>query len=326
MTNSFPLPPNERNVRPLHLGDFIGQAHIKRALNIMLHSAKVRGATLEHLAFYGNAGLGKTTLAAIIANEMGSQLHEVAAPALKDFSDLIKILDRLAPNDVLFLDEIHALRADLAETLYSALEDFKVTKKTLGEDNRSKALVTEEIAPFTLVGSTTDLGKLPGPMLARFGQRFLLRPYTKSELSAILSRAALKFGYLTDEPGLMALAVRAHGTPRVALRLLRRCIDVAVSVQADFIDEELVETTMDILGTDPLGLEDVDRLYLSTLVQVYGGGPASAQAISANAGLDVTTAQRLTEPTLLQLGLIKRTPDGRRVTKKGLNHYQTHIA
>ncbi len=327
MSNPIPPPLNERNMRPQHLGDFIGQAHIKKPLNIMLHSARLRGATLEHLAFYGNAGLGKTTLAAIIAHEMGGVLHEVAAPALKDLSDLTKIVDRLAENDVLFLDEIHALRPDHAEVLYSAMEDFKITKKVpVDEKKNSKELETVELPPFTLVGSTTDLGKLPGPMLARFGHKFRLRPYTEEELHAVLTRAALKFGYMTDEYGLAALSIRSRGTPRVALRLLRRCIDVAVVSQADFIDEDLVETTMDLLGTDPLGLEDVDRLYLRTMVEIYGGGPASAQAISANAGMDLATTERLVEPTLLQLGLIKRTRDGRRITKFGLTHYQQNIA
>lgn len=326
MSNLMSPPLNERNMRPQALDDFIGQEHIKKTLAVMLQSARMRGATLEHLAFYGNAGLGKTTLAAIIAKEMGGKLHEVAAPALKDMGDLTKIVDRLAENDVLFLDEIHALRPDYAELLYSAMEDFRITKKVPANAGKGTELESVELPPFTLVGSTTDLGKLPGPMLARFGHKFRLRPYTEDELHAVLTRAALKFGYLTDEYGLAALSIRSRGTPRVALRLLRRCIDVAVVTSSNFINEDLVETTMNLLGTDPLGLEDTDRLYLETLVEIYGGGPASAQAISANAGMDISTTERLVEPTLLQLGLIKRTRDGRRITKRGLTHYQKNIA
>jgi len=313
---------NERNFRPQTLGDFIGQRQLKQTMQLMLHSAKTRQATLEHLAFFGGPGLGKTTLAAIIAHEADSRLHEIAAPSIGRPGDLASALTMLQPNDILFLDEIHALKRDSAETLYSAMEDFKVSIK-LSKDSDP---ITMKVHPFTLIGSTTDFGLLPSPMRARFGHSFHLQPYTSDELVQILDRAAEKIGFFTEEEALQAIARRSRGTPRVALRLLRRCVDVAISMDEDFIDVDLVETTMPILGLDALGLEEADRQYLAALTEVYRGGPAGLGAIAANAGLDMSTAKNIVEPALLLMGLVARTPRGRRLTRAGHQHYQTFTA
>jgi holliday junction DNA helicase RuvB len=313
---------NERNFRPGTLADFIGQNQLKQTMQLMLHSAKTRQATLEHVAFFGGPGLGKTTLAAIIAHEAGSRLHEIAAPSIGRPGDLASALTMLQPNDILFLDEIHALKRDSAETLYSAMEDFKVSIK-LSKDSDP---ITMKVHPFTLVGSTTDFGLLPSPMRARFGHSFHLQPYTLDELAQIIERAADKMGFFTEEDALTNIAIRSRGTPRVSLRLLRRCVDVAIGMDEDFIDVDLVETTMPILGLDELGLEEADRQYLAALIEIYRGGPAGLGAIAANAGLDMSTAKNIVEPALLLMGLIARTSRGRRVTREGHKHYQTFAA
>jgi Holliday junction DNA helicase RuvB len=313
---------DERNFRPQRLDEFIGQGDLKKTLRLMLASARQRCATLEHLAFYGGPGLGKTTLAAIIAAEQNARFHEAAAPAIQKPGDLAALLTMLQPGDVLFLDECHALRRESAELLYSAMEDFKVSIKP----DQSERPITLTLHPFTLVGATTDFGLLPEPMRARFGQTFFLQPYTLEELKAVVLRAADTLAYLTDEPALDGIAVRARGTPRVALRLLRRCVDAAVGQGTDAITGELVEATMPILGLDELGLEDADRKYLATLIVTYRGGPVGPRSIAANAGLDLATVEKVIEPALLLMGLIARTPRGRRVTRKGYAHAQGFIA
>jgi Holliday junction DNA helicase RuvB len=229
---------------------------------------------------------------------------------------LAQVLVCLQRGDVLFLDEIHALRRELSELLYSAMEDFKVSVKPDGVDKP----ITLSLHPFTLVGATTDYGLLPEPMRARFGQSFYLSAYTVDELQAVVLRAADRLGYMTDERALTGIAIRSRGTPRVALRLFRRCVDAAVNLQTDIIDGHLVENTMPLLGLDTLGLEDADRKYLLTLVTVYNGGPSGPRAIAANAGLDLATVEHVIEPALLLTGLIARTPRGRRVTHKGYEH------
>ena len=313
---------DERNFRPQRLEDFIGQGDLKRTLRLMLDSACQRSAVLEHVVFYGGPGLGKTTLAAIIASEQKARFHELSAPSLQKPGDLASVLAMLQKSDVLFLDEIHAMRREMAEVLYSAMEDFKISIKTEG----SERPIVMSLNTFTLVGATTDFGLLPEPMRARFGQGFYLQTYTLNELKAVALRAADTLGYMTDEAALSGIAVRSRGTPRVALRLLRRCVDAAVSVGTDIIDGSLVEETMPLLGLDALGLEDADRKYLATLVTVYNGGPVGPRSIAANAGLDLATVEHVIEPALLTMGLIARTPRGRRITKNGYAHVLTFLA
>lgn len=313
---------DERNFRPKTLDDFIGQGDLKKTLRLMLDSSTQRQATLEHVVFYGGPGLGKTTLAAIIAAEQKARFHELAAPSIQKAGDLASILVMLQPSDVLFLDECHAMRREMAELLYSAMEDFKISIKPEGSEAR---LITMSINPFTLVGATTDFGMLPEPMRARFGQGFYLQLYTLDELKAVALRAADTLGYMTDEAALTGIAVRSRGTPRVALRLLRRCVDAAVSMSTDILDGGLVESTMPLLGLDDLGLEDADRKYLAVLVTTYRGGPVGPRSLAANAGMDMATVEHVIEPALLLMGLIARTPRGRRITRKGYAHVQNFL-
>jgi Holliday junction DNA helicase RuvB len=313
---------DERNFRPQTLEEFIGQSDLKKTLRLMLDSAHQRSATLEHVVFYGGPGLGKTTLAAIIAAEQDARFHELAAPSIQKPGDLASILVMLQSGDVLFLDECHAMRRELAEMLYSAMEDFKISIKPEGSTER---LIQMGLKPFTLVGATTDFGLLPEPMRARFGQGFYLQPYTLDELKAVALRAADALGYMTDEAALQGIAVRSRGTPRVSLRLFRRCVDAAINALTDIVDGSLVEATMPLLGLDELGLEDADRKYLVTLVTTYRGGPVGPRSLAANAGLDLATVEHVIEPALLLMGLIARTPRGRRITRHGYAHAQNFM-
>jgi Holliday junction DNA helicase RuvB len=214
------------------------------------------------------------------------------------------------------------MRRELAELLYSAMEDFKISIKPEGSTER---LIQMGIKPFTLVGATTDFGLLPEPMRARFGQGFYLQPYTLDELKAVALRAADALGYMTDEAALQGIAVRSRGTPRVSLRLFRRCVDAAINAGTDIVDGSLVESTMPLLGLDELGLEDADRKYLVTLVTTYRGGPVGPRSLAANAGLDLATVEHVIEPALLLMGLIARTPRGRRITRTGYAHAQNFM-
>ncbi len=306
---------DERNWRPRTLDEFIGQAALKKPLGTMLTSAKARGAVLEHICFYGGPGLGKTTLAGIIAAEMGSSLRELAAPSITKAGDLVKVLTVLKEGDVLFLDEIHALRREIAEMLYSAMEDFKVGVH-LG---KSDDIITLGVERFTLVGATTDFGLLPEPLRVRFGQIFRLAPYTEDELRQVVSRAATISETLIDRASLEMIARRSRGTPRLALRLFRRCYDLAV-VRGEDLFAEITEEAIAMLGIDEYGLDEADRRYLHTLVEVYGGGPVGLKPLALSAGLDYATAERNIEPWLLRAGLIARTRRGRRITRKGLAH------
>lgn len=320
MTNSQSVA-DERNFRPATLDDFIGQAEVKKTLRLMIDSAQKRTAVLEHVVFFGPPGLGKTTLAAIIAVEMAGRLFELSASSVKKTGDLASVLAKVGKNDVVFLDEIHALPRDVSEVLYSAMEDFVLN-----------IIVTEGKPPmkltlprFTLVGATTDFGLLPEPMRARFGQSFHLQLYTLDELRLVISRAADQVGFMYDDEALDGIARRSRGTPRVALRLFRRCVDSATNAAQDWIDGSLVEYTMPILGLDERGLDDADRKYLAALVHIYRGGPVGPRSIAASANLDLATVETVVEPALLQMGLVARTPRGRRITRPGYNHVCTFL-
>jgi len=292
---------------------------LKKTLRLMLDASRKRGHLLEHVIFYGGPGLGKTTLAGIIASEQGTRLHELAAPSITRPGELAQVLTVLQKGDVLFLDEIHALKRESSELLYGAMEDFKVSIKP----EQSDRPITLALYPFTLVGATTDFGLLPDPMRSRFGQSFYLQPYTLEELRQVVLRASDALGFLMDEEALTGIAKRSRGTPRVALRLFRRCVDAATNTDLFIIDSELVESTMPILGLDTLGLEDADRKYLAALVAVYKGGPTGPRSIASSAGLDLATVEHVVEPALLTAGLIARTPRGRRVTRSGYEHIKT---
>ena len=300
----------ERNFRPLTLSEFIGQTRIKQTLGLMLNSARIQGMPLEHVVFYGPPGLGKTTLAQIIANEQAATLREVSAPSVERLGDLIAILVALREKDVLFVDEIHALKREAIEVLYSAMEDFIANIPVKGASTETGAVpLSLPLRHFTLVGATTDFGLLPGPLRARFGHLFALDLYTVAELEQVVLRAASLSDVLIDRASATMLAWRARGTPHIALRLFRRTLDVAVSLGEDI--------TLDV---DDLGLEDADRRYLAALAQTYNGGPVGPRSLAASTGFDEATVTQAIEPWLLRAGLLARTRLGRRLTRQGWQH------
>jgi len=306
---------DERTWRPKSLDEFVGQSALKATLGLMLQSALTRSVCLEHVAFYGGPGLGKTTLAYIIANLMGGSLRELSAPAITKSGDLATVLTGLGTGDVLFLDEIHALRREVAEVLYAAMEDFKVSIQIEGREHP----ITLPIKRHTLVGATTDYGLLPEPLRARFGHIFSLDLYTQEELVQVVARAAYLQEVLIDGESLSLIATRARGTPRLALRLFRRCYDLAV-VQGSDLSGEVTAETMALLKIDPLGLDEADRRYLVTLAKVYEGGPVGLKALATSAGINPVTAEQSVEPWLLRAGLVARTRLGRKITKAGIAH------
>jgi Holliday junction DNA helicase RuvB len=302
---------DERTWRPQSLDEFVGQSGLKATLGLMLQSAQTRGTALEHVAFYGGPGLGKTTLAYVIANTMGGALRELSAPAIAKPGDLASVLTSLSEGGVLFLDEIHALKRAIAEILYSAMEDFKVSiQMETGSDPIVLALKR-----FTLVGATTDYGLLPQPLRARFGHIFALDLYTQEELEQVVARAAFLQEVLIDRESLAMIASRARGTPRLALRLFRRCYDLAV-VRANDLTSDLTAEALTMLKIDAMGL----RRYLTALVQVYEGGPVGLKSLSTSAGINPVTVEHSVEPWLLRAGLIARTRRGRKITKRGVAH------
>jgi Holliday junction DNA helicase RuvB len=306
---------DERTWRPRSLEEFVGQSGLKATLGLMLQSAQTRGTVLEHVAFYGGPGLGKTTLAYVIANTMGGALRELSAPAIAKPGDLASVLTSLSEGGVLFLDEIHALKRAIAEILYSAMEDFKVSiQMETGSDPIVLALKR-----FTLVGATTDYGLLPQPLRARFGHIFALDLYTQEELEQVVARAAFLQEVLIDRESLAMIASRARGTPRLALRLFRRCYDLAV-VRANDLTSDLTAEALTMLKIDAMGLDQTDRRYLTALVQVYEGGPVGLKALSTSAGINPVTVEHSVEPWLLRAGLIARTRRGRKITKRGITH------
>jgi len=310
----------ERNFRPITLAEFIGQSRIKQTLGLMLNSARLQGASLEHVCFYGGPGLGKTTLAAIIAAEMASALREVSAPSLERMGDLVAILVALRERDVLFVDEIHRLRADLSETLYSAMEDFKANIPVKGASAESGAVpLSLPLRRFTLVGATTDFGLLPGPLRARFGHLFALDLYSVEELQQVVLRAAGMADVLIDCASAQMIAERARGTPRIALRLFRRAYDVAISLGED-VTIDITTQAMRLLEIDELGLDDADRRYLAALAQIYHGGPVGPKSLAASIGFDEATITQAIEPWLLRAGLLARTRLGRKLTLQGWEH------
>lgn len=311
---------SEKNFRPTKLADFIGQTRSKETLRVMLESARIRNVPVDHLNLTGGPGLGKTTIAAIVATEMGAQLRELSAPSIERLGDLVSVLISLQDRDVLFLDEIHRLRSEVAETLYSAMEDFKVSIPVKGGQAEGAAPITLPLKRFTLIGATTDYGLMPEPLRARFGHTFTLDLYTVEELVKIVLRAADKSDVLIAEDAAEAMAKRSRGTPRVALRLFRRCMDLLTVRGEDILGAEIVGDSMAMLHLDDLGLGTDDLRYLEVLAVVYSGGPTGPKALAASTGFDEARVIHAIEPWLLNIGLVARTPRGRRMTRKGWHH------
>ncbi|HXF98058.1 MAG TPA: Holliday junction branch migration DNA helicase RuvB [Gaiellaceae bacterium] len=308
----------ERSLRPRRLDEFVGQARVKEQLQIALDAARARGEALDHVLLVGPPGLGKTTLAAIIREELGVGLRTVAGPALERKGDMAAILTGLEPRDVLFVDEIHRLNRAIEEILYPALEDFRLDI-VVGQGAGARTL-TLDLPPFTLVGATTRTGLLTTPLRDRFGMTFRLGYYEPEELASIVRRSARILGVEIEAQAAAEIAARSRGTPRVANRILRRVRDVAEVRHAGAVTLPVAQEALALLEVDEAGLERADRELLAAIAHKFGGGPVGLSTLAVSLGEEPDTIEDVYEPYLLQLGFLQRTPRGRVLTALGREH------
>ncbi|WP_116132417.1 Holliday junction branch migration DNA helicase RuvB [Tropicimonas sp. IMCC34043] len=308
----------DRALRPQVLNEFIGQAEARANLAVFVESARLRGEAMDHTLFHGPPGLGKTTLAQIIARELGVNFRMTSGPVLVRPGDLAAILTNLDRRDVLFIDEIHRLNPVVEEVLYPALEDFELDL-VIGEGPAART-VRIELQPFTLVGATTRLGLLTTPLRDRFGIPVRLQFYTLAELHEIVTRNARLLGIPCEPDGAREIAARARGTPRIAGRLLRRVVDFALVEGDGRLTRELADSALTRLGVDRLGLDGADRRYLRLIAESYGGGPVGVETLSAALSESRDALEEVIEPFLLQQGMIQRTPRGRMLAARAWSH------
>ena len=308
----------EVTLRPKTLAEYIGQEKVKENMRIFISAAKGRGEPLDHVLLYGPPGLGKTTLSNIIANEMGVNIRITSGPAIEKPGDLAALLTNLAPNDILFIDEIHRLSRAVEEVLYPAMEDFALDI-IIGKGPSARS-IRIDLPHFTLVGATTRAGQLTSPLRDRFGVIQRLELYTADELQTIILRSAGILGVMCDPKGAYELARRSRGTPRVANRLLKRVRDFAEVMGNGRITEEIAAIALDRMEIDKLGLDAVDRRMLETIIHGYGGGPGGLETLAAALGEEAVTLEDVCEPFLMQLGFLARTPRGRCVTALAYSH------
>lgn len=316
----------ENNIRPQKLDDYIGQTDVKENIRVFVEAAKIRDESLDHVLLYGPPGLGKTTLAHIIANELGVNIKTASGPSIEKGGDLAAILSTLEPGDVLFIDEIHRMPRIVEEILYPAMEDFQLDI-IIGSEGSTKSIKIN-LPPFTLVGATTRSGDLSSPLRDRFGIICKLNYYTHEELSSIVKRTSKIVGIDIEDKASMELAKRSRKTPRIANRLYKRVRDFAIVGGHNTINLEITKSSLDRLKVDSYGLDEIDIEYLSSLINKFNGGPVGLETIATSIGEEVTTIEDVVEPFLLQEGFIKRTRSGRIATEKsyehlGINHNYT---
>lgn len=308
----------EKNIRPDSLDEYVGQSEVKENLNIFIKAAKMREEPLDHVLLYGPPGLGKTTLAFIIANELGSNIKTASGPSIEKSGDLAAVLSNLEPGDVLFIDEIHRMPRFVEEILYSAMEDFTLDI-VIGTDSSSRNIKID-LPPFTLVGATTRAGDLTSPLRDRFGIINKLNYYTEDELKKIAIRTSKVLNCPIDDDAAGELARRSRGTPRICNRLFKRVRDFAIVMGNGNIDLNITKLALDKLKVDSLGLDETDYHLLKSIIEKFNGGPVGIEAIASSIGEEQTTIEDVYEPYLLQTGLLKRTTRGRMVTEKAYNH------
>ena len=309
---------NEVSLRPKTLDDYIGQDKLKDNLRVYIQAAKMRGEPIDHLLFYGPPGLGKTTLAGVIANEMGVNIRITSGPAIEKPGDLAALLTNLNPGDILFIDEIHRLNRVVEEILYPAMEDFAID--IIVGKGPSANSIRLDLPKFTLVGATTRAGQLSAPLRDRFGVNLRLELYTPEELARIVTRSATILGMPIDPAGAMEIASRSRGTPRIANRFLRRVRDFAEVMGDGTITKEAADLALKRLEVDKLGLDNIDRRMLTAIIQNYAGGPVGLETLAATIGEEAVTLEDVYEPYLMQLGFLTRTPRGRCVTALAYDH------
>ena len=308
----------DNTIRPETIDEYIGQTDVKENIRVFVSAAKMRNEPLDHVLLYGPPGLGKTTLAFIIAHELGTNIKTASGPSIEKSGDLAAILSSLEPGDVLFIDEIHRLPKSIEEVLYPAMEDY-VLDIVVGKDESARS-IRVDLAPFTLVGATTRAGDLSAPLRDRFGVINRLEYYNEEQLQSIVKRTGIVYETPIDDQASLELARRSRGTPRIANRLFRRVRDYAQVMGDGVITHDIAQLALDRLDIDSLGLDYVDHKYLMGIIERFGGGPCGIEAIAASIGEEPQTLEDVYEPYLLQLGFIKRTPRGRVITPQACEH------
>jgi len=310
----------ENSIRPLLLDEYIGQTEVKENMRVFIEAAKIRKESLDHVLLYGPPGLGKTTMAYIIANELGRNIKTMSGPAIEKSGDLAAVLSTLEPGDVLFIDEIHRMPKYIEEILYPAMEDFTLDI-IVGSDSSSRNIKID-LPPFTLVGATTRAGDLSSPLRDRFGIVNKLRYYTEEELQEIIKRTSRVLGMDIDDKATHELASRSRGTPRIANKLFKRVSDFALVDNKEYIDLDVTKKALDRLKIDPKGLDETDKEILLTIMDKFNGGPVGIDTLATSIGEEVSTIEDMYEPYLIQIGFMKRTSRGRIATDLAYEYFK----